>query len=61
MVVAVRHQQLDTLPTLPSHSGRHVQWANMELASALFVAKSRPYSPDGMVWYGMAITYPTER
>jgi len=52
MVVAVRHQQLDTLPTLPSHSGRHVQWANMELASALFVAKSRAIAAQ-MVWYGM--------
>jgi len=38
MAVAVHHLHLDILPYLPSYCGRHVQWANIERASALFVA-----------------------
>ena len=50
--VAAHHSHLDTLYTLPSHSGGHVQWASTELASALFVTIYAMAAR--MVWYGTA-------
>ena len=49
MALAEHHLQLDTLPSLPFHYGR--QWANTELASALFVAVYA--TAAWMVWYGI--------
>ena len=49
MAQAEHHLHLDTLPSLPSHSGG--QWANTELASALFVAVYA--TAAWMVWYGI--------
>jgi len=54
--VAAHHLHLDTLPTLPSLPTGHAQWASIELASALVVAKARSRQPR---WYGMGVWYGT--
>ena len=58
--LAAHHSHLDTLPSLPTHSSRHAQWANTELPSALFVAILCQGSLDGMVWcFGMFLLHVT--
>jgi len=55
VAIAAHHLHLDTLPTLPSYSGRACAIGHHWIGLSFSRAKSRSRRPDGMVWYGMVL------